>query len=615
MDLRALASGTFTPPLSNNGIAWPSDRYVEEFNATSRSLNSTVSLGFNPSHSLFVVTSGGFLDQEIQRVIAEVESQRLALVRTSYDAHDRVPFRADLTGLSRTEQEAVRIFAMEVKPLMDRIEARQQHPHAHVLASWMTTFGDYYSQLLFRRFQRDSLAGTFAGKGSLFPFFPDLPPLNGMIDPTISPDEFRELSARLSPHDEILRPTTALVKNGQGITAIPWHCHPDVTTDHVRLYGILRRIANLKIDGPLAPELHTQLLAWAEFFFTGSAKDEARAAQATIDAGMGSSRLRVHLGPSESYWDDNCKFPYVLQVGIRDTRLTQDLQAWADLFPLLEESLTGIEGYTPRRLSTRGGFADPITQVVTGGFVASFQGAEPAGNNFPNYPYPGVEGSNRFILLESLRARTKTSRPALAALLGEEALQGWNSAKAIVQFVTAHESGHLLGPLRDHVTPGGSKMGAVFGAHWGSADEPKADLTIAPLVRILREQNRISPEQARHQLLALLALNLGARYKGKETFFADRLKNHLYGNVLVIAYFVQQKALRFQNGRFTMNYEILAQAAERLWRTIIQYQASGDVEGYLAFARDVVSSLPDDADQAILTANKDNRQMFLERHL
>ena len=566
------------------------------------------------------------IEGDVRRVLAAVEERRLAAVAESAHYHRRIPYRAPLDILSPAEQGAVALFAETVVPPLNRIEARQQDPNAPMLADWMGGHGDYYSIILFNRFRRDALAGAqFEGpEFSLFPFFPDLPPINGMMSGFESVDEFQKFAATLPPEAEELRPTTFLSRNVMGsVTSTPLPLHPDFRSDHMEMADALDRIAALEVRKTrLDPRLEAQLKVWARFFRTGTAEDEAVAMQATIDAGEGGGNLRVNIGPSESYWDDNTKFPYLLQVGVRDRGMAARLAAGAATFLDLEASLTGIPHYQPRQLSARGGFADPMYQAITAGFLQTFARREPLGNNIPNYdPYAsryGVEGGNRFIALEALAAMAPPAKVALNRLLDED-LSGWDASAAIAAGTIDHESGHLIGPPRGHVTPDGQRMGPVFGRHWGSADEAKADLTGAQRVRLMRAAGKMDAGPARDLMRAALGLDLSNRYRGKRAFAAG-LTDHFYGHMIQVGEYFSTGALKLTGGTagrgpIAVDYDTMEAAAHGLWRTIIAFQAAGDLRGFLAHGERLVQGVPDAADRMILDANKDQPMIFVERYV
>lgn len=564
-------------------------------------------------------------------VLNEMERIRLSAVEKSALLHNRIPFRGNLESLTPAERKAVELFHDKVKPVLDRIEARQHDLNADILAQWMKkNGGDYYSHILFERFRKDNCAGYYGAlvgepTCSLFPFYPDQPMINGMIDAGITLEDFTKMGQSWSPTAEEGRPTTVLEKDGDKVKAIPLPLHPRFKADHQELAKSLDEIAALDID----PMLKDQMKKWAKFFRTGSAKDEALAVQATIDAGESKSNLRVHIGPSESYWDDNTKFPYLLQVGLKDPELSKKLEAGSKNFQVMETSLNDIPYYQARALSSRGGFADPIYQVVTGGFIESFPIREPLGNNFTNYSgYAefGVQGSNRFILMDGLLSAADQIKVAMTRVMDDEGLAGWDARHYIIENVVGHESGHLLGPQRDHVTPNGQKMGAIFGAHWGRADEPKADLTALQQTRVEYEENRISWAETVSRLRGMVGMSFSNRYKGKAAFAAGvsdpkkLLPAHYYGHMMEVGYYFKTGAFSLttnQEGqkRIHVDYDKILKSSKELWRTIIAFQAAGDVKGFLEFGNSLPTYIPDAADKLIIDANKDLPMFFIERHL
>lgn len=606
----------------------PSRRYRDRFNAVAGELELGLRWVTDQEHPNAVDAAELQLEdgttpqqltpelvKQIRRVLEEVETRRLAVVQESALHHRRVPYRAPLEYLRPVERQAVQLMHDEVKPALNRIEARQQDPRADQQGAWLSRHGDFYSRQLWQRFHHDQGAGAqnFDPALSLLPFFPDQPPINGMLDPALTLEQFRARTASLPADAEELRPTTALDANFE---PIPLPVHPDFRYDHLKLARALEKVANLEVEGESLPvALSSQLKHWARFFRTGRAEDEKAAVQSTIDAGEADGGLRIHLGPSESYWPDNTKFPYLLQVGVRDPELTARLKEWQHTFPALEQSLSDVPHYEPRPLNTRGGFADPMYQAVTGGFIETFFGREPRGSNFPNYNY-GTEGSNRFINLETLPPIVDHVQTVASRLLDEQLSQARldRFLGDVALFATGHESGHLIGPQRDHITPSGERMGAVFGEHWGSADEPKADLTSLEMVAMRYRAGEISRQELESVYRASLGFML-TLYPGKAPFQEGKAHNHAFGYMIETGYYFQAGALSLNGDRIRVDYDKMQTASHDLWKQLIALQAAGDREGFLALSQACVAAIPDPADQAIVRAQEGWREYFVERHL
>lgn len=620
---------SFTLPAN----ARPSERYRQRFNDVAKELKIDAQWVKDETNPLVIdaeeiQSASSYSEEDIRKVLAEVEQRRLKSVEASALYHKRIPFRAPLELLNPVERRAVELFAEKIKPALDRIDAQSHDSHALELADTMQLSGDYYSKILFARLHRDTCAGIEFMKDpacSLFPFYPDQPPLNGMIDPAIakSSEEFSALVKQWKPEDERLRATTLLSKNGNGeIIATPIVSHPAYKKDHQDLAWVLVEIAGLNVGGDrLDPQVQKQLLAWARFFQTGTAEDEAAAVQATIDAGEGGGNLLINLGPAESYWDDNVKLSYLLQVGVKDPSMQARFGQQSALFQTLENSLTGMENYTPRQLSTRGGFANPMYQAVTGGFWETFSVREPIANSYPNHDYPTVEGTNRFISMEGTEAAAGQLKIALSRLLDED-VSGWDAQKLFTELIVDHESGHLLGPQTQHEIPNLGKVGVVFGPSYMATEEAKADLTAAATTRLLYQRGELKWDQVRERVQTNLAMSMSNRYKGKAAF-ASGLQAHYYGHMLEVGHWFQTGALTLveveQNGmkekRIHVDYEKILESSWNLWRTLIQFQASGDVNGFKALGTEAVSHIPDEADAMILKANADLPMFFIERHL
>ena len=138
------------------------------------------------------------LAKDIRRTLEAIESARLGLVEKSFAYNQRFLYRAPVELLSKAEQRALALLNDSVAPIVDRIEARQQDANADALAAWMGSRGDFYSKIIYSRLRSDVCAGIpYAGDNacSLFPFYPNKPPISGMIDSSIPLDEFNWMNS------------------------------------------------------------------------------------------------------------------------------------------------------------------------------------------------------------------------------------------------------------------------------------------------------------------------------------------------------------------------------------------------------------------------------------
>jgi hypothetical protein len=558
------------------------------------------------------------LKRDVKRVLQEVESERLRLAEQSANLHEHIPFRAPFEKLRPVEQAAVRLLYRRVKPLIDRIEACQHTPQAPAQADWMGKFGDKNSQQLFARFHHDQMAGPlyYEEKASLFPTFPEKEPINGMIDRSISMDEFQKLAVQLPAGSQEMRPTTVLTKPNGKVEAHALAQDPRFRADHLALSQAMTDLSRLQVDGQkLDSKTAAQFSAWAQYFKTGDGADEARAVQASIDAGESDSLLRVHLGPSESYWADNVKFPYDIQVGVRDPEIQAEMKNSTPQFLEVEQSLSDIPHYQPRPVKTRGGFADPIYQIFTGGFVETFYAREVKGVNFPNYPYDGVEGSNRFMLLEAMAPVASHAREIAHKLLDRvpDKLEETEN-----MYCAYHESGHLLGPQRSHVTPSGVPMGMVFGSDWGAAEEPKADLNVIEMISRRAQDGTLTQAEKRTHLEAATNILLSF-YPGKKLFQEGKATDHYYGYLLQAGYLLQQGAVAVvetsQGSRLHVDADKVESASHDLFRKLITLQSLGQKDEFVSFGRSLIESIPDSVDQMILKAQGQYRPYFVDHQV
>lgn len=558
------------------------------------------------------------LKADVTRVLQEVEKERLSLLKKSASLHEHLPFRAPFEQLRPVEQAAVKLLYNRVKPLIDKIEANQHTPQAPAQAAWIDKHGEPEAKQLFARFHHDQMAGPlyYDERASLLPTFPEAPPINGMIDPSISLDEFSAMAAKVGAQADEMRPTTMLTKSNGQILSHPIAQDARFRADHLALAQCMQDLSSLEVGGQkLDDKTRQQFSAWATYFRSGSREDEARAVQASIDAGESDSLLRVHLGPSESYWADNVKFPYDLQVGVRDPKIQADMKSSTQQFLEVEQSLADIPNYQPRPVKTRGGFADPIYQIFTGGFVETFYAREVKGVNFPNYPYVGVEGSNRFMLLEAMAPVGGHAREIAQRLL--DRVPG-KLEETETMYCAYHESGHLLGPQRSHITPSGVTMGLVFGSDWGAAEEPKADLNVIEMISLRARDGSISQEDKRTHLEAATNILLSF-YPGKHLFEEGKATDHYYGYLLQAGYLLQKGAISLvqtpEGERLHINPDKVESASHELFKKLITFESMGQRDEFLAFGRSVIESIPTKVDDMIIKAQGEYRPYFVDHQV
>lgn len=178
-----------------------------------------------------------------------------------------------------------------------------------------------------------------------------------------------------------------------------------------------------------------------------------------------------------------------------------------------------------------------------------------------------------------------------------------------------HESGHLLGPQRSHITPSGIPMGLVFGSDWGSAEEPKADLNVIEMIARRAQDGTLTQAEKRTHLEAATNILLSF-YPGKRLFEEGKASDHYYGYLLQTGYLLQQGAIQpLENGRLHIDAERVQSASHELYRKLITFQSLGQRDEFLAFGRSVIGSIPDSVDAQILKAQGEYRPYFIDHQV
>ncbi|MBI4125925.1 MAG: hypothetical protein HY465_00370 [Deltaproteobacteria bacterium] len=410
----------------------------------------------------------------------------------------------------------------------------------------------------------------------------------------------KELEAKRTSLERKMKP--ALKGLVGSLTSTPLPLHP-------LFADVSRRIADKadEIAQSLAqahPDVARHLVAVGRYFRSGSNTDAWEVLRTIIEQEAGEFRIAVSPG-TESYWADNTKFAALMWVGIVDRQAQAAVQGFASKM-MVDADRLAVEKTTYKGEPSKKGqdtvVVDTMNMLSYAGFLRGFPHGTPGGWNFPNFDY-GVPSRKKMVMALRILELRKNAE-LVGELLGPYAkyVTGFGD----VCFVTGHENGHFAGPSRNYPTAKGGTMGSIFGERWGWADEPKADMTSPTSLRIGLEDGTFTLDQAKEIFFTYLSWQW-TRLQAEKNF--ERLgQSHEVGIPLEIGWWYQHGLFRLEGAGNQARpvYNLSAPDAitkeellkwlrlgEALYLKIVDYQARGDVAGYIAEAQGIANQLPD----------------------
>ena len=320
------------------------------------------------------------LEAAIDHTRAELERRRLEVNQFIFTrmATDLSPSYGavleTLTPAKRAWFEAVKDPLTEAS--LD-IYGGQVHPEYELNEAWMASEADLYSKLHFARVretQANWLPSHLTPYGyasaadarqydSVLPWFPDLPGMESAMWPIdMTEEEFAYLTKNYDPQHPILQPYTVveratpeeveriqvITKTNRSNEPMEWIVqglegrkykvtniafHNRFRPHFLRVAQVLRENADIEIDGDrLDPSFKEYTLVMADAFENGQFEKLLSA-----DMAQTSGNLFFTFFPHEGYWSDNTKFPWLMEIGIRDGAFKDKALIHAQAFQWLEE--------------------------------------------------------------------------------------------------------------------------------------------------------------------------------------------------------------------------------------------------------------------------------------
>lgn len=542
---------------------------------------------------------------------------------------DTLP-KIEEANLNPAERVAVFRTINELFPLLDELFVRQygglrlsraveQTKKDYASGRWQNEQGRY---LMTNWLVHGNCPGlkSFDDSCSVLPVPQDRLLLNAMIPEGKSPEWWRGVVAAHKEagldDDPVLHPNIPIVEvpmeednHGlrDGLIWVPLSEHPLFRDICIKIAEKTEEIARINILGyTLRPSLRRSLLLAAEAFRNGTPENWDRALREMMEQKDGPLVIKVTAG-TETYKEDNVKFLAYGAVMLRNLSLMEEMLRHKGIVQHLDREAAALDSYDGRDIHSRQ-LIDVGWTVALSGYMISHETGTAGGWNVPESDVHGIHDIKESVsLLEFFENEPEGRKRIREALLGKR-LAGFASTRGLAYEIYLHESGHHAGPERDY----------RFGKKWGWADEPKADLSQA--VEVINLYDRWKASGGREGLNVQESLEILSGRLGRMFFLfgvmptneinAIAENGHPVGWGLHIAWLKEkgQIKIRENDGYLDLDLgideekcsdeELLdavvkkVRCLKELWLKVIDYEARGDVDGYVAFAGEYLRKVP-----------------------
>lgn len=607
----------------------------------------------DPSRSSFQVT-----DAVICQVRQVIEGRRRRVVEAAQEQLRIVPSATIGDGrmnmANPAEREWLRRTADGLQEESLDIHGRQSNFHYSRLERWMAEgVNDHYSIYHFQRMrgvQPPNLEGSLRVEyqnlipyANLFPWLPGAPAFNAMLPRSFSESEKAYVLNNYSKDDPIRLPWTVVERaseaevqrirvhreydgNAAALTlvwrrahgqAVVWMVkgeggwwykvtnmafHPDFRPHFLRMARGLRHNAFLRVEGQtLHPQFRRFTVTMAECLERG---DMLRLLRADLDQTEGN--LFLTFFPHEGYWPDGIKFPWMLEMGIRQRRVGMPPEE-ARVFQELEDLAGQVASQSGLPYQTRQIDVSEIEKSAVlfwgyrnGGFMRAYY-REPAGHDYPKREYPGINLHRNVVILDTILSAVSPTNQILREILGPRAVEIDHAD--LIDFVEWHEGTHGTGSRPDTPTQSSRRMSEVYGNFWGALVEPLADAGSVVALGRRHARGVISDEQLRSRIQGILGQQF-RRYLSKAA--ASDLETmgnpdaaHLIGSVMMIGWLLRERVIQIQPDRRTVlfNEREFVPSVTRFHAELTRFSLRDDLPGFQVFVQGLTAEIPNDFDQ------------------
>lgn len=398
-----------------------------------------------------------------------------------------------------------------------------------------------------------------------------------------SEEEFCSKLVARPDGEKLLAPFVAVGDEGGKLHSIPY---PKAFAPQMEQVSAELRAAAEALQDPQEDALRAYLRAAAKSFLDNDWEpaDEAWAAM-----GPRNSRWYVRVAPDEVYWE-----PCSRKAGFHLTLalINSGSLAWQEkLDPVrqeMEQRLAALIGkpYRAREVSFQ--MPDFIDIVFNAGDDRDALGAT-IGQSLPNWGPVANEGRGRTVAMSNLYTDPDSQRikqAQAASLFSAETMTAYtDSADPGLMATILHEATHNLGPSHEYLYRGKADAEWFGGPLSSTLEELKAQTGALWFVEFVRGRGLISDEFARQTYVDSMRWAMDHISRGMYTA-TGRPKAYSQLAAIQVGFFLDEGALTFDpeapaaNGKdkgvFTLNFDKLPEAVEKLMRKVGRIKATGD---------------------------------------
>ena len=384
--------------------------------------------------------------------------------------------------------------------------------------------------------------------------------------------------------ETLLTPFTVVREREGELVAVPY---TEAYSEQMQAIAAELRAAADALEDSEEEALRSYLRAAAQAF-TDNDWEPADEAWAAMNAH--NSRWYLRVGPDEVYWD-----PCSQKAGFHLTLalINRASLAWQDrLTPLrsdMEQALASLtEAYSPREVAFH--LPDFIDIVINAGDDRNAFGAT-IGQSLPNWGAVADEGRGRTVVMSNLYTDTDSverSRQRAATMLTAESMEMFTpEPDAGLVNTILHEASHNLGPSHDYEVEGRTDTEIFGGALATVLEELKAQTGGLYLLTLLHERGVLDERQLNQAYFDAITWALGHISRGMYTA-GDQRKPYSQLAAIQVGFFMGQEALRYDpaavaangtdRGAFTIDFDALPAAIERLMTEVMEIKAEGQVD-------------------------------------
>ncbi len=519
----------------------------------------------------------------LPEVMTPEERQRRTLVIADLDEGRATLIHNDLSGLSEGEKSFVG-HMLEAALLVDELYAAQNGLDA--IGSKLAE--DASSRSLVRR---NWSAQCVAPKTEKDPacsalLHPEKVPVGVYPAELQGDDTFCQTLGKHPEAKALLSPFTVVRQEAEKLVAVGL---PQAWGEKMQAVAAKLRAAVEAMTDPSEEPLRAYLRAAAQSF-TDNNWEPADEAWSKMNAQ--NSKWYVRVGPDEVYWE-----PCSQKAGMHLTfaRINPDSLRWQEkLTPVrqeMEASLAKLIGkpYKARKVTFH--LPDFIDIVFNAGDDRDPMGAT-IGQSLPNWGPVANEGRGRTVAMSNLYADPDSltnRRIQASALLSQESMGAFSdSAQPGLLSTILHEAAHNLGPAHEYKVKGKTDDQVFGGPLASTMEELKAQTAALWYVDLLVKKGVITEQEAREtygdSIFWALAHIARGMYDG-----AGRPKPYSQLAAIQVGFLMNEGAITFDaemmaangadKGAFTLHFDKMPAAVEKLMKVAGQLKAKGDKKG------------------------------------